>query len=185
MASPEGRIRAATPTDAEAIRALYAPIVAETVASFEVSPPDADEIGRRISARPRLPWLVAEVAGAVVGFSYCSPHRQRHAYRWSADCSAYVGSGHQRQGLGRLLYQRLFSEMRGLGYVSVFAGIALPNAPSVALHEAVGFEPVGVFRNVGYKHGSWHDVGWWQRSLVDPPNAPAEPREWPGDARDQ
>jgi L-amino acid N-acyltransferase YncA len=80
--------------------------------------------------------------------------------------------------VGLLLYECLISEVRELGYVSLFAGIALPNNASVALHEAVGFEALGVFRRVGYKHGSWYDVGWWQRSLLDLPVPPPEPREW-------
>lgn len=80
--------------------------------------------------------------------------------------------------MGRLLCECLISEVRELGYVSLFAVIALPNKASVALHEAMGFAALGVFRNVGYKHGAWHDVGWWHRSLRDLPVPPLEPQEW-------
>ena len=107
-----------------------------------------------------------------------SAHRQRPAYRWSADCSVYLVPRYRSRGLGRRLYERLIGEVRDLGYVSLFAGIALPNAPSVGLHEAMGFRVVGVFSNVGYKLGSWRDVGWWQLPLRDVPPAPTEPRPW-------
>ena len=90
----------------------------------------------------------------------------------------YLDPDYRGQGLGRRLYQQLIPEVRGLGYRSLFAGIALPNPASVALHEALGFQPVGVFRDVGYKHGAWRDVGWWQCSLGDPDAAPREPLSW-------
>jgi L-amino acid N-acyltransferase YncA len=171
-------IRAAAPEDAEAISAIYAPVVATTAISFEESPPGPAEISRRMLARPRLPWLVAEDSGRVAGYAYASAHRQRAAYRWSADSSVYLDPEFRSRGLGRLLYERLIAEVADLGYVSLFAGIALPNAASVGLHEALGFRPVGVFRNVGFKHGSWRDVGWWQRPLRDAAPAPDEPRAW-------
>lgn len=170
-------MRAAQPGDAAAIQAIYAPVVRETVASFEEVPPSVAEISRRMVTAPRLPWLVAEQAGRVAGYAYASRHRDRSAYRWSADCSVYLHPQHQRQGVGRRLYEQLLAEVRELGYVSLFAGITLPNASSVGLHGAMGFEPVGVFRQVGFKHGAWHDVGWWRRALLDPPAAPREPRE--------
>lgn len=171
-------IRAAAPEDAGAISAIYAPLVGTTAISFEESPPDPAEISRRMLGRPRLPWLVAEDSGRVAGYAYASAHRQRPAYRWSADSSIYLDPEFHSRGLGRLLYERLIGEVRELGYMSLFAGIALPNAASVGLHEALGFQPVGVFRNVGFKHGSWRDVGWWQRPLRDVPPAPDEPRAW-------
>jgi phosphinothricin acetyltransferase len=171
-------IRPAAPQDAEAMSAIYAPVVATTAISFEESPPGPAEISRRILAVPRLPWLVAEDSGRVAGYAYASAHRQRAAYRWSADSSVYLDPEFRSRGLGRLLYERLIGEVAGLGYVSLFAGIALPNAASVGLHEALGFRPVGVFRNAGFKDGAWRDVGWWQRPLRDAPPAPDEPRAW-------
>jgi L-amino acid N-acyltransferase YncA len=171
-------VRAATAADAESIAAIYAPVVAGTAISFEEAPPGPDEISRRMLGHPRLPWLIADDAGLVAGYAYASAHRQRPAYRWSADCSVYLDPRYRGRGLGRLLYEHLFPEMRDLGYVSLFAGIALPNAASVGLHEAMGFRPVGVFSDVGYKFGSWRDVGWWQLRLRDVPRAPEEPRPW-------
>ena len=171
-------VRTATTADAEAIAKIYAPIVQHSPTSFEEEPPDAVELDRRMRACPRLPWLVAQTPDRVVGYAYAARHRQRPAYRWSADSSVYVEPGHHGRGVGRLLYERLIEEMTALGYVSLFAGIALPNDASVGLHEAVGFRPVGVYRSVGFKHGQWRDVGWWQRLLAEPPASPAEPRSW-------
>jgi L-amino acid N-acyltransferase YncA len=169
-------VRAATAEDAEAIAAIYAPVVLDSVASFEEAPPDAAEFRRRMLAAPRLPWLVAEDADGVAGYAYASVHKPRAAYRWSADVSIYLDAAYRAKGLGRLLYERLIADVRALGYLSLYAGITLPNPASVGLHEAMGFHPVGVFRQVGFKHGAWRDVGWWQRLLDDPPVPPDEPR---------
>lgn len=174
-------VRAATAADGVAIERIYTPIVLDSTISFEEAAPDAEEIVRRMDSRPRLPWLVATRREVVVGFAYASIHRARGAYRWSADCSIYLAPPEQRQGTGRLLYRRLFAELAELGYVSVFAGVALPNEASVGFHEAMGFVPVGVYTDVGFKHGKWLDVGWWQLSLNQPPDLPEEPREWLAD----
>lgn len=174
----ETRVRPATFADAEAIRAIYAPIVRDTAISFEEAAPDAAEIGRRMLGRPRFPWLVCERSGRVVGYAYASTHRARAAYRWCAECSVYVAAELRSRGVGRALYGQLFAELAELGYVSVLAGITLPNEASVGIHEALGFEAVGVFRCAGYKLGAWHDVGWWGRVLRDAPATPEEPVEW-------
>lgn len=169
-------IRTATPDDATAVAAIYAPIVAATTISFELEPPGVNEMRARIEATlKRLPWLVAvNDAGQVVGYVYASRHRERAAYQWSVDVSAYVHERSRGRGVGKALYGRLFEALVELGYCQAFAGIALPNAASVALHESVGFVPLGVYRRVGFKHGAWHDVGWWQRELkmVDQPAPP-------------
>ena len=172
-------IRAATAADAAAIAAVYRPYVTDSAISFESEPPRAGEMAGRMAAEPRMPWLVAERAGAVVGYAYASAHRERAAYRWAADVSVYLAETERGRGTGRSLYARLFAALRALGYVAAYAGIALPNPASVGLHESMGFRPVGVYRQVGYKFGRWHDVGWWQLALVDPlPAEPAEPRPW-------
>jgi L-amino acid N-acyltransferase YncA len=178
-------VRAASPADAPAIASIYRSVVLDSSASFEESPPDADEVGRRMLARPRLPWLIAEHDDRVAGYAYASQHRQRASYRWSVDCSVYLDPEHRGRGVGRALYERLIPMVADLGYVSLFAGIALPNDASVGLHEALGFTAIGAFPHVGFKHGSWLDVGWWQRTLRDLPPAPEEPREWRPPARDE
>jgi phosphinothricin acetyltransferase len=166
-------IRPATAGDAEGIAAVYAPFVQDTAISFETDAPDAAEIAHRLSRG--LSWFVAVDGDEVIGFCSASRHRTRAAYRWAVDCSVYVRPQDQGKGVGRQLYTRLFDELRALGFVQAFAGIALPNPASVAAHEAMGFTPVGVYRQVGYKLGRWHDVGWWQLTLQTPPADPAEP----------
>jgi phosphinothricin acetyltransferase len=172
-------VRGARPGDAEAVLEIYRPVVLETSISFEEDPPDIEEMRRRFTARPRLPWLVAESEGQVVGYAYASRHRDRASYRWSADCSVYLAPSQRGRGIGRLLYQRLVPELRELGYVSLFAGIALPNPASVGLHQAIGFRLLGVYPNVGFKLGRWHEVAWWFLPLTTPPPTnPPTPREW-------
>jgi len=172
-------IRSVTPGDAEAIAGIYAPIVRDTTISFELEPPDAKEMRTRIEKTLQvLPWLVSEdAAGAVSGYVYASKHRERAAYQWSVDVTAYVREDCRGQGIGKCLYTRLFEDLVRLGYYQAFAGIALPNDTSIALHESVGFEALGVYKKVGFKLGAWRDVGWWQRELQAPcEGQPAQPR---------
>lgn len=159
-------IRNARASDARSIQAIYAPIVETTTISFEENAPDAEEIAARIAFISQShPYLVAEDANTVVGYAYASQHRARPAYRHSVDVSVYIAEAGRRRGIGRQLYERLFAALVARGFHAAYAGIALPNAPSVGLHEAMGFVPVGIYREVGQKFGQWHDVGWWQRLL--------------------
>lgn len=161
-------IRLASGHDAEEIRAVYAPVVERTIISFEVEPPTADEMRRRISRTlERLPWLVCERQGRVAGYAYASEHSARAAYQWSVDVSAYVHEREHRRGVGRALYTSLFAVLVLQGFYNAYAGISLPNPASVGLHEAMGFQPVGIYHSVGYKLGAWHDVGWWGLSLQE------------------
>lgn len=170
-------VRPARAADAAAVAAVYRPYVEQGVASFESAAPDAAEVLRRMRAH-RLPWLVAERDGDVTGYAYASRHRDRAAYRWSVEVSVYLAPPEQGRGTGRALYARLLDELARLGLAMAYAGIVLPNPGSVALHEALGFTPVGVFRSVGHKAGAWHDVGWWQRPLAAPGDDPPERRDW-------
>lgn len=170
------RIRSARADDAQAILRIYTPIVTETAISFEVEVPSVEEVQRRIALTlERFPWLVSEDEhGEVDGYVYSSQHRERAAYQWSVDVTAYVRSDARGRGIGKSLYNQLFDELATLGYFNAFAGIALPNVSSIALHESVGFKFVGIYRSVGYKLGAWHDVSWWQRPL-QPPTTPRPP----------
>jgi phosphinothricin acetyltransferase len=160
------QIRLAALSDAEAIAAIYRPVVETTTISFETVAPDRDEMAKRLAdTLASHPWLVCDVDGRVAGYAYATKHRVRAAYQWSVDTSVYVDAACRRSGVGRGLYQSLFAILAAQGLVNAFAGIALPNAASVALHEAVGFEPLGVYRRVGFKLGAWHDVGWWQLAI--------------------
>ena len=168
-------IRTATPDDAAAVQAIYAPVVAGTAISFEIDPPGVDQMAQRIAATlPTWPWLVGlDDAGQVQGYVYASPHSERQAYQWTVNVSAYVRADARGRGVGKGLYAALFRQLVALGCCEACAGITLPNAASVALHESMGFKPVGVYRNVGHKLGRWHDVGWWQLSLQHPASPPA------------
>jgi phosphinothricin acetyltransferase len=171
-------IRLARSADAEGIAAIYRPIVDETAISFETVPPGPAEMERRIAATLEIaPWLVFEEdSGRVAGYAYGSRHRERAAYQWSVDVSVYVAEGNRRRGIGRALYGALLPLLRLQGFYAAHAGITLPNAASVGLHESLGFLPVGVYRAVGYKLGTWHDVGWWQLSLRARSPEPEVPR---------
>ena len=132
---------------------------------------------RRIEdALSKYPWLVCEEQGRVVGYAYASRHRPRAAYQWSVETSVYLQAGVRRRGIGRGLYVSLFQILVAQGYFNAYAGIALPNPGSVGLHESVGFRPIGIYRNIGYKRGAWHDVGWWQRELQTPVATPRPPK---------
>lgn len=170
-----GIIRLATLSDAMGVAAIYRPAVTDSVISFEADPPDAAAMGERMrSTLDHLPWLVCE-AGAVRGYAYASRYRERAAYQWSAEVSAYVAADARGAGVGRALYTSLFAILVLQGYRNAYAGITLPNEASIALHEAVGFTPIGVYRSVGYKFGAWHDVGWFERQLAPRESEPPPP----------
>lgn len=160
-------IRPVRLADAGAIQAIYAPLVENTTISFETTIPTvADMKGRIRACRKTYPYLVAERRGVVVGYAYAGSHRTRVAYRHSVDVSVYVVEAARGSGIGKALYMELFGKLARAGFHAAFAGIALPNPASEALHQSVGFEPVGIYREVGFKFGTWHDVRWWQRLLA-------------------
>jgi L-amino acid N-acyltransferase YncA len=163
-------VRPAVEDDAAGLVRIYAPYVEQTAISFEEIVPAADEMAARIKkCCTRWQWLVAEIGDEVVGYAYGSQHRERAAYRWSVEVSAYVGRDHHRRGIGRALYERLLAELADKGFCNAFAGITLPNDASVKLHTSMGFEPIGTFRSIGWKFGTWHDVTWLQRQLRSSP----------------
>ena len=172
-------IRPADPAgDAAACAAIYAPFVLDGPVSFEEAAPDADAFAARIACLTAThPWLVAERDGVVAGFAYGSPHRERAAYRWAADVSVYVDPAHHGRGIGRALYEELLARLRTQRIHIACAGITLPNAASVGLHESLGFELVGIYRGIGWKAGAWRDVGWWQLRLLPPLADGAPPPE--------
>jgi phosphinothricin acetyltransferase len=159
-------IRAADPArDAAACAAIYAPYVTDTVVTFEVDPPPPDDMAARIARYGAShAWLVAELDGELAGYAYGSPHRERAAYRTSCDVGIYCRMDARGMGLGRALYGALLPIL-AKDHHAAFAGIALPNPASVAIHEAFGFTTLGIYREVGWKLGQWRDVGWWQRLL--------------------
>jgi L-amino acid N-acyltransferase YncA len=174
-------VRDADPAaDAAACAEIYAPHVEDGVVSFEERAPGAAEMAARIDqVAATHAWLIAERGGRVVGYAYGYPFQQRPAYRWTVGVSVYVARDEHGRGVGRALYGALFDRLRERGFRMAHAGITLPNEASVALHESLGFEPVGVNREIGWKHGAWRDVGWWQLELAPagegPPPDPLPP----------
>jgi L-amino acid N-acyltransferase YncA len=173
-----GVVRDADPDrDARDCLSIYAPFITDTAVSFEEVVPSLQEFQERMRASMQThPWLVFEDNRTVSGYAYASQFRTRAAYRWAADVSVYVAPGHHGRGVGRQLYTALFARLKDQGFYVACATIALPNEASIGLHRAMGFEPVGVYRNVGWKLGAWHDVSWWQLELRPPSDSPpAEP----------
>jgi phosphinothricin acetyltransferase len=167
---PDPLIRAGTEADAPALLAIYRPFVESSPVSFELVTPTVEEFAARIvKSLAGWQWLVALRDGQCAGYAYGSSLRERQAYRWSVEVSAYVHPSYYRQGIGRALYLHLFDELARKGFCNAYACVTLPNEGSVALHRSVGFEPAGVFKSVGRKFGKWHDVAWFQRTLRDAP----------------
>jgi L-amino acid N-acyltransferase YncA len=175
-------IRGVEAADAAAIAAIYAPHVLTGTVSFEIDPPDGRAMRTRMGASEGLyPWLVAtngETGGGVIGYAYATRFRERPAYRYVCETSIYMADVAQGQGAGRLLYEALIDTLRAQGFVHALGAIALPNDASIRLHEAVGFRRAGVYREVGFKHGQWVDVGIWQCELNDTQVPPVEPRKF-------
>jgi L-amino acid N-acyltransferase YncA len=165
-----GRLRPATPADAAACLAVYAPYVEHTAVSFEEHPPSVEEMQARIESALRThAWVVLEGEARgesrVSGYAYAGPYKSRPAYRWSCEVSVYVEQRRRRTGAGRALYGELFDQLVERGFVVAVAGMTLPNPASVGLHRALGFEDVGTWRGIGHKSGAWHDVHWMQLTL--------------------
>lgn len=172
-------IRPATPEDAAAVLAIYAPVVRDSVATFELEPPSAEEIRARIAdVSATHPWLVFEDSGRVAGYAYAAAYHSRPAYAWTCEVSVYVGEEARGTGAGKALLRELLARLAASGYVNVIARIALPNDASVKLFESHGFEHIGTARGVGYKLGRWVDVDEWQLALAPrgpgprPPSSP-------------
>jgi L-amino acid N-acyltransferase YncA len=171
-------IRDATSADAEACAAIYAPYVTDTAITFETEVPSVATMARRIAAAAAThAWLVAEDGGRVIGYAYGGPYKERPAYRWSCEVSVYVDRDRVRAGAGRALYEALLERLAARGYRMAVAGMTLPNEASVGLHRAMGFEPVGTYRRIGYKHDAWHDVAWTQRPLASDASDDGPPSE--------
>ena len=173
------QIRMATEADARQMLAIYAPVVRETVISFEYEPPSLPEFCERIRTTVEwMPWLVCDNGGEIAGYAYASPFRTRAGYRWACELTIYVHPGYHRCGIGRALYTSLFRCLALQGYYVAVATITIPNPASIALHESMGMRRVGTFEQVGYKHGQWLDDGVWQIELQRMQVDPTPPVPW-------
>lgn len=159
-------IRPVLPTDAPALADIYNPYVRDTIITFEEDPVSEAEMGARIAkVTAAFPWLVWEEDGAVIGYAYASTWRTRHAYRFAVETTIYLADGHHGKGCGAALYEALLVELKQRGFHSALGCLGLPNAPSVRLHEKLGFRKVGHMTEAGWKFGAWVDVGFWERML--------------------
>lgn len=167
-------IRVAVASDAGACHAIYAPVVESSAITFETSPPGDDAMAGRIRARlANHPWLVWEEGGEVLAYAYAGRFRERAAYDWVAETSIYVHEKARRRGIARRLYGALLDTMRLQGINQAVGVITLPGDASVAMHEAMGFMPAGVWPKAGYKLDRWWDVGVWSLFLSEPANPPS------------
>lgn len=159
-------IRVARPADASAMLDIYRPFVENTSITFETVTPTEQEFSARIKHYlESYPWLVAEINGEIAGYAYASRHRERVAYQWSVEVSVYISESFKRSGTARKLYEELFSLLTKQGFRNAYAVINLPNEPSVAFHESMGFIWFATYEQVGYKLGKWKNVGWWRKIL--------------------
>ncbi len=173
-------IRLATESDADKMLAIYTPVVLDTAISFELEPPTEDEFRERIRNTLKItPWLACEMDGEIAGYAYAGQYRPRPAYQWSVEVTVYVNASFRRRGVARALYTSLFECLRVQGYHSAYAAVALPNPASIAVHENMGFKSIGIFHSVGYKHGKWHDSGWWELSIQPGVLSPRPPQRLP------
>ena len=159
-------IRSATEKDSLGIIEIYAPFILDTTTTFEVDIPTTEEMTERVlKYQEKGPWLVSEHGSRITGYAYASEHRSRAAYQWSIELSVYIHPDHRGKGLATRLYHCALEILYQQGYSNVYAGITQPNEPSDAFHKAMGFELIGNYKNIGYKHGQWCDVKWYQFSL--------------------
>ena len=161
-------VRPATEADAPALAAIYGHAVLHGFGTFEEVPPSAADMDarRRAVQDQDLPYLVAEAGGRVLGFAYAAPFRPRAAYRYTLEDSVYVAPESQGQGVGRAVLSAVIGACEALGVRQLVAVIGdSGNEGSIALHRALGFQPAGVHKSVGFKHGRWVDIVLVQKAL--------------------
>ena len=149
--------------DAPLICDIYNHHVLNTIVTFEEEPVSLEEMERRIAHITKThPWIVYEETGTVIAYAYATDWKARSAYRFSVESTVYVAEGYKSRGIGKSLYTELLKQLNTRKIHSVIGGIALPNDSSIKLHESLGFEKIGQFKEVGLKFGKWVDVGYWE-----------------------
>jgi L-amino acid N-acyltransferase YncA len=178
-------LRPCNANDLPEICDIYNHYIANTTITFEEEAISVEELGSRVSSYTRShPWLVCVVDKAVVGYAYARKWHERSAYRHSVEATVYIKHTETGKGYGRALYQKLFHDLEKLDCHVILGGIALPNEPSVRLHEYFGFTKVAHFHEVGWKFGQWVDVGYWQKTLAKAqPGVPAAKENKPSKRR--
>ncbi len=156
-------VRSVATQDIPRICDIYNYYIKETYNTFETDEISKDEMEKRVEVVIAMfPLLVSVENDHVMGYAYATRWQARSAYKYSAEASIYSAPEAKGQGLGTQLYIDLLNELKHLGIHTVMGGIALPNAESVALHEKLDFVKVAHFKEVGFKHNHWIDVGYWQ-----------------------
>lgn len=168
--------RLAEPDDGPSVLDVYAPFITDTFVTFECEVPSVSEFRHRMTEiQKKYPWIVWETDGNIAGYAYASSFNARAAYDWSVDYSIYIRAPYQGRGIGKILYFILSGLLQLQGFCNAYAAITMPNEKSERLHQGIGFKPVGVFHDVGYKLGSWHDVKWFELQLQEYPRSPRKP----------
>lgn len=168
-------IRLAEQRDVRPMLDIYAPFITHSPTSFEEVVPSEEEFWQRIQATlQEAPWLVCQRDDEVIGYAYASSHRVREAYRWTRELSAYIKEGFRGKNVATALYTTLLELLKLQGYANTLIGITLPNEASIRFHEKMGFSKIGVYHQIGFKHGRYHDVGWWELPIRT--DAPGEIR---------
>jgi phosphinothricin acetyltransferase len=171
------KLQLITPNQAQEALAIYAYYVSNTSITFETVVPSLEEFDKRIEdVSKNYPWLVCMQDGKMVAYAFAKMHRPTGAYLWSPEVTIYVAHDFQGKGVGKRLYEALFAVLKLQGFYTVFAGVVLPNSQSIGLHKAMGFEEIGVFKNIGYKQGQWHSAQWFQKSLDQTELIPKQPK---------
>lgn len=162
----ETTIRLGEAGDFAAMLEIYAPYIKETAITFETEVPPLDEFSARLSGFMDLyPLIVAARGGSIAGYAYAHRIGERAAYAWNAELSVYLDPAFQGAGIGRRLCTTLLDLLAAQGVRNVFSLITVPNDASIGLHEALGFSPMGIQRQAGFKCGAWHDVAWYQKQI--------------------
>lgn len=176
-------VRLAVPEDAESLVEIYAPYVENTAITFEYEVPSVQEFARRIdSTLERYPYLVAELSGQIVGYSYVGSFHDRPAYDWSVETSIYVDRNIRHMGVGGILHKALEDELKGRGFLNMNACIAYIERAdehlddnSVRFHEHLGYRMIGQFHKCGYKFGRWYDMVWMEKIIGEHVADPERP----------
>lgn len=169
-------IRLATEDDSESVLKIYAPFITNTAVTFEYKVPTIAEFKERMANILKIyPWLVCEIDNKIAGYAYASRFGEREAYKWSVDFSVYIDPEHHGKHIGKALYFALSGILRLQGFYNAYAAVSVPNIKSERLHESFGFKAIGVYRNVGYKLGSWRDIKMYELKIQEHAQSPAEP----------
>ena len=168
-------LRAATPDDAEAVAAIYAPYVVTNAVSFETKAPNAKDVRARITTAGDVhPWIVATESKVVLGYAYAKPFRPGPTHRFGVEIAVYAAGDLEGKGIRRVLLATLLATLTEQNFTQAICTLMTPNDKLIQLYEAHGFRRAGAYREVCFKNGHWSDIGLWQRELAEGGTPPDE-----------